>query len=126
MNRMTGIEIRERHPDNEVRVNLKFATTGGHENIIHVLNHGWLEENRSYFFDMERCALTLESFIYHNFRIFLGLPPYFGQNLASLDILRFWVIVEHITKGLNFIHELGEVHRDLKPSNGCTLHTVRN
>lgn len=115
---MTGLEIEESHPDNEVRVNLKFATTGGHENIIHVINHGWVEENRTYFFDMERCALTLESFIYHDFRSVLGLLHYFGNDLGSLNILGFWVIVEQITKGLNFIHELGEVHRDLKPSNG--------
>jgi hypothetical protein len=120
INRMSGVEVRESHPDNEVRVHLKFATTGGHKNIIPILNHGWLEENRTYFFDMERCPLTLESFIVHDFRSVLGLPLYFSQNLAILDALGFWTIVEHIAKGLNFIHGLGEVHRDLKPSNGCT------
>jgi serine/threonine protein kinase len=114
-------EMEEYHPDNEVRVVRKFEITGSHENIVSVLKHGWLEENLTYFFDMERCALTLDAFIRFKFRERLGLAQFFSMQtsaLDNLDILSFWSIVNDVTNGLNYIHQLNEIHRDMKPSNG--------
>lgn len=110
----------EVHPDNEVRIVEKFATAGGHENIVTVLRHGWLEHNRTYFFDMEQCILTLESFIRQDFRKMVGLERYFrlSRDQEAPAILNMWTIMVHITSGLNFVHRLSEIHRDLKPSNG--------
>jgi serine/threonine protein kinase len=110
----------ENHADNEIRIVMKLSKTEGHRNVVPILRHGWLEPQRSYFFDMERCLLTLGSFMFLEFKGRLGLKRYFGGNniLASLKLLGFWTIVQHITSGLNFIHQLEEVHRDLTPGNG--------
>ena len=118
---MTGIHPGEYNSYNEVRVHAKFAVTGGHKHIIPVLKHGWVEENRTYFFDMERCPLTLQSFICYEFRNVIGLQRYFSPTSENLGILTFWEIVRHITNGLQFIHDMEEIHRDLKPSNGNDL-----
>src|SRR5271169_4909679 len=121
MNRMTGVDMADINLYNEVRVHIKFSTIGGHENIIPILKHGWVEKNRTYFFDMERCPMTLESFICYEFKSILGLSRYFTRSSGNLAILNFPVIVEQITKGLKFIHDMGEIYRDLKPSNGKSL-----
>lgn len=103
-----------------MRIVKKFAAIGGHRNIVTILCHGWLEANHIYYFDMERCVLTLESFIRHKFCEKLGLKQYFSLSIESepLSIVSMWSIIIHITSGVNFIHHLGEIHRDLKPSNG--------
>lgn len=77
-------------------------------NIVSVLKHGWLVENLTYFFDMERCALTLDAFIRSKFRERLGLAQYFGNQpsaLNNLEVLGFWSFVNDITNCLDYIHQ---------------------
>lgn len=115
------------YPDNEVRIVSKLMATGGHQNIVRILRHGWLEQNCSYYFDMERCPLTLEAFIRFRFREVLGLQQFFGVHGASdpQGVFGMWHIIIDATSGLDFIHNLNEVHRDLKPGNGMPTPCIR-
>lgn len=99
----------------------KLAANPRHKNIVAILRHGWL--GNVYFFDMERCVFTLESFIRRGFRTILGERRYLSLTMEaeSLGTLNMWEIVRQITSGLNFIHGIGEIHRDLKPTNGTII-----
>jgi serine/threonine protein kinase len=109
------------YPANEIRIITLLNTKAGHKNIVPVLKHGWLEKNgRYYFFDMERCPLTLEAFLRLSFRPVIGLDRYLSLEgrAGDLGVFNMWSIVRDVAAGVVFIHELGEVHRDLKPNNG--------
>jgi serine/threonine protein kinase len=106
--------------ENEARVIEKLSANGGHENIIAVLEHGRLSEDR-YYFDMEICMLNLEDFISGEIKSILGMSKYIDPqfNEGSLRCLSMWMITKQILSGLEFIHSHGELHRDLKPRNGA-------
>ena len=89
-----------------------------HENVIEVIDHGWLISNEAYYIDMELCAFSLREFILQNVRTKLGFQ-YLDRSVCSNGVssLSFWTIITHVTSGLTFIHEKGECHRDLKPEN---------
>jgi hypothetical protein len=77
---------------------------------------------------MERCIMTLGTFIHHNFTGFMGFPDFirfrFDPSASESkipDLFSLWVIIRHIASGLNFIHGLQEIHRDLKPQNSSCL-----
>lgn len=96
---------------------------GGHDNIIGILQHGWLKGLfHVYFIDMELCQFTLAEYI-----------SYFkGTKSPSMDIdfstrspvlvkagcilyeriRNMWTIGKHVAEGLSFVHSSGHVHRD--------------
>lgn len=109
--------------DNEARMTKKFDESGGHRNIVPILKQGWIEENRTYFFDMECCPMTLDVFIRNEFTSVFGLGNFLCLTTVSKSIphvLSLWGIMRDITAGLNFIHLLDAIHRDLKPKNGAS------
>src|SRR5271154_1812290 len=102
--------------DNEIRVLTKLCSNGGHQNIITILQHGWLNKGERYYFDMELCAMSLEDFISGSYRTALGDDYFQPIHIASgLETFNLWRIMSDITSGLEYIHSLREVHRDLKP-----------
>lgn len=108
--------------DNEVKINARFRDSAGNNNIVRVLDHGWLRRYPNwYYFDLELCALSLGDYISGKFKYILGLEHFWGPEFASnkiLGCLTLWKIMEHISGGLEFIHGHRAVHRDLKPANG--------
>jgi serine/threonine protein kinase len=103
---------------------------GGHVNIIHVLDHGWLRSSAIvYYIDMERAEMSLADYIcYHGDKqpsiFWAGVIPPENQSFVHkgcqlLQRLRnMWTVGVHIAGGLEFMHLKGHVHRDMKPSNG--------
>lgn len=107
---------------NEVRVIKKLCENGGHPNVITVLEHGWINTDDIYYFDMELCSMSLDDFINGSFAKDLDKQYFDPLGLGDgPKCLTLWTIMRHITSGLEYIHSLHEVHRDLKPQNGiCT------
>lgn len=77
-----------------------------------------------YYIDMELCDLNLDDYIHgdrqasfpmaraHAINIFVS------KDCSLLEKMRnVWTIMIHISQGLDFIHQNGQVHRDLKPRN---------
>ena len=96
--------------------------TAGNNNIVRVLDHGWIRRNPNwYYFDLELCALSLEDYVSGNFKSILGISQFLDlafANSHALGCLSLWKILENITNGLHFIHTSRVVHRDLKSRNG--------
>lgn len=84
--------------------------------------HGCLSRSPYYYIDMELCDLSLETVVQGDWERIMTNVGSRTFNMA-MEIKHVWYIMENVTRGLTFIHDLGEVHRDLKPSNG-TLFTL--
>jgi serine/threonine protein kinase len=125
--------IPEKDIKNEALVFSAIQESGGHENIIVLLDHGWLTGSlNTYFIDMELASLTLADYIKymdetgsssidtHEIQpsppVFIHARPNFKQRIQSM-----WAIGTHIAHGLDFMHSRKLAHRDLKPSNGNIL-----
>lgn len=93
--------------------------SGGHSNIVAVLQHGQLNGKR-YYFDMELCFINLDDYFAEDMKYILGPQQYFDVKPAEgkLGCLSMWGVFKHLVSGLRFIHSLGELHRDIKPRNG--------
>lgn len=118
--------------DNEARVVADLRNKGGHENIITILDHGWLKGSvRVYFIDMELGSCTLAEYIEYSYSskspaeldkipasdaIFVHRECSFPDRMQNA-----WTIGIHISRALEFLHGHGHVHRDLKPSNSSFL-----
>lgn len=50
---------------------------------------------------------------------FDGNPNLFGAQPLERGLWSAWLIMEHIAKAVEFIHNAGELYRDLKPRNGA-------
>ena len=111
----------------------ELCQSGGHPNIVAILQDGretyqWIGD--IYFIDMELCDMNLHNYI-HGERTVLQEPdkprsPVFVLKDSDIKekMRNAWEIMIHISKGLEFLHNQGQVHRDLKPSNGMSyLHT---
>jgi len=126
-------KVSEADIKNEAEVISSISKSGGHKNIVEVLEHGWLKGSVNvYFIDMELGDFTLADYIhYHspapNSSIDLGgmqvSMPVFILRGCSLNqrIQNMWGIANHIVGGLEFLHMYNHVHRDVKPSNGVSL-----
>ena len=108
---------------NEIRVITKLWSNGGHENIIQILRHGWLNKDQKYYLDMELCAMNLDGFIRGPYIAALGNRYFDPKGIGGdgPECLNLWNIMRDIAGGLQYIHGLREVHRDLKPQNGTFL-----
>lgn len=117
---------------NEARAVSFIREQGGHQNIIGILDHGWLRGMfKVYFIDMELGQFTVAEYIDYFKGIKTPNPdidfpmcfPYLVRSDCTIDdrIRNMWAIGKHIAGGLNFMHSSGIVHRDLKPCNGLWL-----
>lgn len=105
--------------DNEMRAIEILCERDTHENIVKVLEHGWLTNSPYYFIDMELCDYNLETYIYSDRLPWLNeIYPSDPQSVNDIGLYNMWGIVEQIVLGLEFIHSHRLVHRDLKPRNG--------
>lgn len=111
--------------ENEMKAIDELSHDGGHPNIITVLCHDWRGPPFSfYFIDMELCELSLHHYI-HGDRS-LDQPRSATPLFVSRDspfptiALNVWMIMSHITRGVEFIHSRKQVHRDLKPRNSTS------
>jgi serine/threonine protein kinase len=125
--------------ENEKKVLDSLLSKGRNDNIIEVLNHGWLETlGKVYFIDMELAEYSLADYIDYVFHD-KAIPPHLSPgeqsvlNLARKRDARLlnhlsstWSIGSQIANGLAFMHEAGHVHRDLKPQNGTYLALLRS
>jgi serine/threonine protein kinase len=98
--------------------------TTGHGNIVQIFYHDWFKSGSIYFIDMELCTLNLHDYIYRTDEYqrhasALSNDPTFvvGDSSPHLELINIWTIIDHIAKGLEFIHENQYIHRDLKPLN---------
>jgi serine/threonine protein kinase len=116
--------VTEEDITNEINAIKKVCTTG-HENIVQVLNHGWLANSPYYFVDMPLCCMNLEQYIKRDLTD--GLEPTRAVIRAAsrspdvfddFDFMVHLFITSEIVKGLTFVHGRKLVHRDLKPRNG--------
>ena len=125
--------IPEEDIQNEARVVDAICKNGGHENIVGILNHGWLRGSLNvYFIDMELADLTLTDYIRYlggstssaiDIHAIQSSSPVFIRRDCPFKerIHNIWIIGLHIAKGLEFMHRHKHVHRDLKPSNSTNF-----
>ena len=72
-----------------------------------MFRQGEVRETTLYYIDMEYCDGNLEEYI-------AGRSP---SSQTPLTMAEVWSVMIDIAKGVEFIHDHGEVHRDLKPQN---------
>lgn len=104
---------------------------GGHPNIVVILQDGWKTipfVGEYYFIDMELCDLNLHDYIQGHRSMTLEVYDTLDPRIfvpPECDILEkmrnVWAIMIHISQGLEFLHQYGQVHRDLKPRNSKSI-----
>lgn len=115
--------------ENEVRALDSISKSGGHSNIVTVLEHGWLVPVGFYYIDMELCDLTLSEYIHDERAKYIRncndtsklstLAVFVKENSSlPLKLQNLWTIMNQIARGVDFIHKQHQVHGDLKPRNG--------
>jgi serine/threonine protein kinase len=110
---------------NELRAVAKLCQSFTHENIVTVYDYGILPQGSHYYMDVELCELNLEMLIYRNTGddIHENLRYMVAELPPRMRTVQIWAIMEDITCGLAYMHNLHEIHRDLKPSNS-TFHST--
>ena len=113
--------------ENETKAVHQLLQSGGHSNIISILNHGWLDSPYHYYYlDMELCELSLHQYIHDTRSLPIDSvtmdelnPVFVGKDVPLLtNFLNVWIIMREIAAGVEFLHSQSQVHRDLKPRNG--------
>lgn len=112
----------------EAQTLLELHKDGPHANIIRILGNGWYTSLPNHFYlDMELCNSNLHDYIYGDRVRYEELtscekyrsPVYVSKESPALVKWRnILAIMNHISTGLEFIHDHKQVHRDLKPRNG--------
>jgi serine/threonine protein kinase len=94
----------------------------GHENIVSVLRHGYLQNESYFFFDMELCQLNLDTYIKRDWTpTILQKMQYLTISMPPRTRIRHvMLIMTQIVNGVSYIHAHKEIHRDLKPSNSTS------
>jgi serine/threonine protein kinase len=119
--------------ENESRVVKLLMENGGHENIVTILSHGFIQSFDYYYIDMELCDMTLKDYIDYwagskelPLETSLDLAPSVICNDCSLllQMRNVWAIASQIAAGLEFMHSHHQIHRDLKPGNGNAIQSA--
>jgi serine/threonine protein kinase len=98
---------------------------GAHVNIVQVMDHGQLLTAPFHFIDMEVCDLNLHDYIHSKTSPEPSESiPAFTRGAGTTSCLQIWVVMSHITAGVEYIHRKGHVHRDIKPANGVSLYCI--
>ena len=106
-----------------MKANAKLQQNGMHRNIVTVLRQGCLGPPFDWsYIDMELCDMNLHDYIHserpssllkHGNPVFIPNGPDPHSFMSNV-----WIVIFHITEGLEFIHRHGQIHRDIKPKNG--------
>lgn len=116
--------------ENEIEAISKIHAIGRHENIVDILGRDKLGTSIYYFIDMELCDIDLKEYLQGRRSIRDdNAPVQHSANLVfvskdcglQLKLQNAFIILSHITNGLEFAHEHNLVHRDLKPGNGTSV-----
>ena len=93
----------------EIRT-IKNTSEPGHENVVQIIDHGWLRGLTGlYFIDMDLLLFNLEAYIHSET---IRFPcRFFRSKPSQLQTLR------QVVSGLAYIHEKEEIHGNLKPTN---------
>jgi len=119
-------DISEDEIDKEIATTMKICKSG-HQNIVQVLRHDWLQSGSTCFIDMELCTLTLSDYISRRSLfteqtsgpLLMDSSTFVSEDCSGQQkLINIWTITHHIAQGLDYIHEMGYTHRDLKPPNG--------
>jgi len=107
---------------NEQKAVIKLCHSNADGNVIRVFDHGWLEHEQYFYFDMELCDFSLFDYIHRNWSPDTAVKV---PNFANIDTLgplanisQIYNIMIEISNGIAFIHGSGYIHRDLTPKNG--------
>jgi serine/threonine protein kinase len=105
--------------------------TSGHKNIVQVLGHGSLKSGSIYYIDMELRTLNLRDYIHHTQEYSHHASALSNDSestfitedsSAQLKSITICTIIDHVTPGLEFIHNKQHIHRDLIPLNHKSNH----
>lgn len=92
------------------------------ENVVQVIDHGWLSRHTDMYYDMELCDANLYNYLSADWdEDQKKKMPWFTDvnELGKLARgLQIWNIMIDISAGINFIHSKRFIHRDIKPRNG--------
>jgi serine/threonine protein kinase len=110
--------------ENEVKAITGICATGGHQNIITILQHGPLRSTDYYFIDMELCEVNLADYISNSYDRTRLTDSSVGKSKSPVVVMRdcllyeerenIYTIMHHIAAGLEFLHERKYAHRDLE------------
>ena len=79
--------IVEQQIENEIRAIAKLCEGSSHQNIIHIVDHGWILKEY-YFIDMELLGFSLGDLIFRDFKTPVG-PNFYSVLGNSEDLMKY-------------------------------------